>query len=137
MAQTKNTNSTNENLLPLMATAALQGAGADNNQIQELIGLLLKDQLAVREKEKQRKERLSLNSIAATAEAIAAKSGEQDRCPHLKQDNTSRLTGQRLSGTGQIALVCTYCHKEFHMPPQEGQVAPPRHLIPSADIIGG
>lgn len=131
----KNTNESAA--LPLLATAALQNGGATNEQLQSLLSQLLQDQIEARNKDKQRRERLALNAIQATKDAKAAKTLEQARCAHKRQDDTPRLTGQYITGTGQLALVCLFCQKEFHLPPLEGQEAPPRHLLPSADIIGG
>lgn len=135
MAQNKNEKL--DAALPLLATAALSGAGATDNDLQQLVKQLLQDQLENRNKVKQREERLALNAARAAKDAAEAKATEQSRCSHKRQDDTSRLTGQYLTGTGQLCLVCMFCAKEFHLPPQEGQEAPPRHLIPSADVIGG
>ena len=137
MAQNKTNDVKPEAVLPVLASAMLEGAGATNPQLQEYIAALLGDQLAARDKEKAKRERLAMNSVQAAQEAELARAQKQSQCSHLKQDDTTRLVGQRLTGTRQIALVCQFCAKEYHMPPLEGQEAPPRDLLPSADIIGG
>lgn len=123
-------------MLPIMAQAALGGGPVDDT-LKALLGELLQDALEQRRKEKDKKERLALSAVQAAKEQAEAVGIEQRRCSHKKQDGHSRLTGQYLSGTGQLALVCTFCAKNYHNPPLEGQEAAPRELIPSADIIGG
>jgi RNase P subunit RPR2 len=82
--------------------------------------------------------RAHLDSIREDAETVRR---TQANCSHLKQDRTStRLGGQRVGAPGQaqqIALVCSSCGKEYHFPVKEGQEAPPQHLIPEMDMIGG
>jgi hypothetical protein len=135
MAQPKNTNDGMAAALPLLAQAAL-GSNADP-QLAELLKELVNDQLEQRRKLRARQERLAASAVQAAQDNEAQKLAQQRACNHLKQDDTTRLAGQYLSGNGQLALVCMFCGKEFHLPPLAGQEAPPKHLMPSGDSIGG
>lgn len=121
-------------MLPVLAMAALS-KGDESTQV--LMKELVEDLLKERREKKERKEKLALSAIRATQQAEKAKSQEKSMCSHKNKKNETRLRGQRLSGTGQICLVCTWCNDEFFMPPLEGQKKPPAELVPSMDIIGG
>lgn len=131
--------------VPILATAALNAAGqqaepgSDGARIQQLLIQLIEDQLDKRNKEKQQRERLALSAIAAAADEKRMRTAQQKHCAHRKQDNTTRLVGQHISGTGQLSLVCQFCNANFYYPPDEklGQIAPPRDLMPTPDEIGG
>lgn len=123
------------NVLPLMAAAVLGGTGDDS--LKELIGELVKDQLEKRRKERLRAERLAESAVQAAKEEKAVREAQQRRCTHRKQDNSTRLAGQYLSGTGQLSLVCLFCGKNYFLPAHDGQEAPPKELIPPGDEIGG
>jgi len=122
-------------LLPIMAQAVL--SGETNDTLKELLNGLLGDMLERRKKEQALKQRRALSAIQAAKEAEETQAREQANCNHLKQDDTTRLHGQYLTGTGQLALVCSFCGKNYHLPALEGQEAPPRQLIPPMDQIGG
>jgi len=126
-------------VMPILAAAALHGAGASDDQVKSLLVELLQGQVDKRKKDKERAERYALNAVQAAEEEQKFRHSEQAKCNHLKQDNSTRLSGQRLSGTGQVSLVCKFCHKNYYWPPilELGQEAPPRHLIPPGDEIGG
>jgi hypothetical protein len=127
--------------VPLMAAAMLAGNGAGSNEeVNELLREILREVKDKRQAEREKAERLALQAVEATREATEQRERMQAACSHLKQDNTStRLVGQRVTGTGQIVLTCQWCAKMYHIPPDPalGQVAPPRNLVPSADGIGG
>lgn len=124
-----------EAAIPLMAAAMIQQGGGNDDALRALVNELAQTQLERARKEKEKKERLELSAIQTVKEQTAQRKQREDNCSHLRQDNTSRLAGQRLSN-GQICLVCQFCGKEFHHPPQEDQVDIPRHLRPPADSIG-
>lgn len=137
MAGNNNKQNATEAALPLMAAAVLNNAtGGDTDALRSILAELATDQLEARRKDKNRKDRMALAAIQTVKEQIEQKKLREANCSHERQDKTSRLAGQRLSGTGQLCLVCQFCTKEFHQPPLEGQEAPPRHLIPGADSIG-
>lgn len=121
-------------MLPVMAMAALSKG---DEGTQALMKELVEDLLKERRVKKARKDAFAMSAIRATQQAEKAKSIEKANCSHKTKKDETRLRGQRLSGTGQICLVCTWCNDEFFMPPLEGQKAPPRNLIPSMDVIGG
>ncbi len=135
MAQTNKPAIPEEVLLPVMASAML-GQGQDNDALKQLIGGILQDYADKRKKEKERDEKLRLSTIRSIAEEKATKEQQQRICSPRKQNDETRLGGQYLSN-GQLSLVCSFCHKNFFMPPKEGQTAPPRDLMPSGDSIGG
>jgi hypothetical protein len=125
-------------ILPPIALAAL---GADTDpEMKDYIKSLIQDRLAERSKEQRMAERCAKNAVQQAQEEIAARAARVRNCNHLKQDNRStRLAGQKLSGTGQVALVCQFCHDVFHIPADKslGQKEPAIHLIPQTDEIGG
>lgn len=135
MAQTDNKKNAADAMLPLLATAALGGNGDPG--LAALLKELVEDQLDKRRKEKDKAIRLAESSVQSAKEEKEMRESQQKRCSHRKQDDSTRLCGQYLSGTGQLTLVCTYCGKNYFLPPREGQEAPPRELIPSADVLGG
>ena len=124
-------------VLPILAASALGNATGGDDRVKELLVELIEDQLERRRKEKDKIKRMAESAVQAAKEEKAMRDAQQKHCNHRKQDDSTRLSGQRLSGTGQISLVCKFCGKNFFMPPTEGQEAPPRDLIPSADEIGG
>lgn len=126
-----------QDVLPLLAQAALGNATQDP-ETQQLLKMLIQEKLEERNKEKQKRERLALSAAQAVKEKMAADEAERRSCNHLKQDNRStRLCGQKVTGTGQYALTCTWCGQMFHIPALKGQQEPPRHLVPSMDVVGG
>lgn len=138
MAHNNNANKSNaaDAAIPLMAAAMIQQGGGDNDAIRQIVLDLAKEQLAEREKKRKAKEKLELSAIEAVREQALQKKQKEDNCSHQRQDGKTRLAGQRLSN-GQICLVCQFCHKEFHHPPQADQVDIPIHLRPNSDAIGG
>jgi len=123
---------------PLANALLFQGAEQDQ-ELQQLLREELRGRLLEGQRVKKMRERAALSAIDATRDAAMQKANEQSRCSHRKIDNSTRLGGQFLSGTGQLCLTCQYCHIEYFAPPNAalGQVAPPRELIPPADQIGG
>lgn len=134
MAQTDNKKTNADAMLPLLATAAL---GGGDPALAALLKELVEDQLDKRRKEKDKAIRLAESSVQSAKEEKEMREQQQKRCSHRKQDDSTRLCGQYLSGTGQLTLVCTYCGKNYFAPPRAGQEAPPRELVPSPDVIGG
>jgi putative protein kinase ArgK-like GTPase of G3E family len=137
MAQAQNKDKGLEAALPILATAALNGSGIGNDELRVLLTELVQDQLDTRRKERQRRERLAAAAVESAKEEKAQREQQQKNCSHTKQDDSTRLAGQFLSGTGQLSLVCTFCGKNYFHPALPGQEEPPRHLIPSRDVIGG
>jgi hypothetical protein len=125
-----------EGALPILAAAALQSAGATDDNLKALINELLSDAVEKRRKEKQRQERLAEQAVRSIAEHAAIKEAAKSRCSHRKQDGSTRLAGQRLSN-GQEVFVCQFCQSEFHNPPASGQSPIPPGLRPPQDEIGG
>ena len=123
-------------MLPAMAALAIKG-GEGDERLKSLLIAALEDSLQERQKRKEQQERLAKASIEATKEYIKTREEEIARCDHRKQDGSTRLSGQRLSGTGQICLVCKKCGADFFDPALEGQRPVPKDLWPSADEIGG
>ena len=136
MAGLKETKSAEVNeLFPALAVAALSnGAGGE---AAELVKELVKDIMAERQAKKERQEKLRLQSVQATKEMMQAKSMEKQMCSHRNKLGKTRLGGQRLSGTNQVCLICTWCQKDFYSPAFEGQTPIPPDLMPSWDVIGG
>ncbi len=127
---------THEEVLPAMAAMAIQG-GTGDDAAKKLLVEYLEDALAERRKRKEQAERLAQASVEATKEYVKTREAEIARCSHRKQDGSTRLSGQRLSGTGQLCLVCKYCGADFFDPPLPGQRPIPRELMPPSDEIGG
>lgn len=134
MAQNNRVSTEDPNTMPIMAMAALNGSG--DPEALELVKEMLREHKGKRDKEKLKKERQALSSAQAAADSLEAQKHKQSRCSHRKQNNETRLVGQRLSGTRQVCLKCQFCAIEYFAPPMEGQIAPPTHLIPPADEIG-
>jgi hypothetical protein len=106
-------------------------------EIKDMLKILVGDALQKRQKERDRAEKQMLSAAQASKEYHEEQRRKQARCSHRNQMKQTRLAGQRLTGTGQISLVCQYCNKNFFLPPLEGQDAPPNELIPPVDEIGG
>jgi len=121
----------------LLAMALLQKEGLGGAEAKELLNELLKEQFDLREKNKTHQKALAMNRVTAAKEMQQIKEADWKRCNHRKQDNTTRLSGQRLTGTGQICLVCKYCGMDFFHPPIGDQRAVPKDLWPTGDEIGG
>lgn len=121
--------------LPMQA-ALLAQAGLPP-ELQAMMLEEMRETLEARKAARTKKEKQALANAEAAQESARQKAQEQGRCSHLKQDGTTRLGGQYISGTGQLFLTCQFCHIEYHSPALKGQVEPPRHLIPPADQIGG
>jgi hypothetical protein len=119
-----------------LALAALSGGSMDP-EIKDMLKILVGDALQKRQKERDRAEKQMLSAAQASKEYHEEQRRKQARCSHRNQMKQTRLAGQRLTGTGQISLVCQYCNKNFFLPPLEGQDAPPNELIPPVDEIGG
>jgi hypothetical protein len=126
-------------LLPALAMTALKNASGNSGASDALFTELLEDIMEERRKKKARAEKLRLNSVDAAKEESRIKSIEKRNCSHRDQRDHTRLSGQYLSGTGQLCLVCKWCGKEYHHPPNAalGQESPPRELMPSRDELGG
>lgn len=127
--------------VPLMAAAVLAGgSGQTNGEVQELLLELLRDVQAKRTEERQKAERMAMQAVETTKEAAEETRRKQASCNHRKQDNVStRLVGQRVTGTGQLVLTCQWCGKTYFTPAdvEKGQEACPRDLLPHVDAIGG
>jgi hypothetical protein len=142
MARPLNTQETPlEKVAPALAVAALSQGGLDNPEIKALLAETLLGIKERREKAAKMQERMDQQRLQTIAEMEAQKAQRQSGCSHLKQDGRStRLAGQvttGIAGKRQLVLVCQWCHKEYHTPPNAGQEAPPQHLIPPGDEIGG
>ena len=131
--------------LPLMAASVLTEAGANDELMNELRSALLRKLRKDSDKEDkalEKKKRQALANAQSAEEERLERKRKQALCTHLKQDGRStRLRGQVVTGDRegrgrQLVLVCGYCGKPFHYPPQEGQEAPPQALVPPADEIG-
>ena len=121
----------------LMAAALLSKEGVGGDEVKELLKDLLQEQVAARKKHNTHLAAMAQNRVDAAKEMQQVKESEWRRCNHRKQDGTTRLSGQRLTGTGQICLVCKYCGMDFFYPALEGQKEVPRDLWPTGDEIGG
>lgn len=133
-------NNTDPVEVPLLAAAVLSQAGATNSEAQELLLDILREVKGKRDAEREKAERLAKAAVEATREADEQRKRVQAGCNHRKQDNVStRLVGQRVTGTGQLVMTCQWCNKMFHNPPDlsQGQEAAPRELLPHGDLIGG
>lgn len=124
-------------VMPILAATALGNATGGDDRIKSLLIELIEDQMEKRRKEKDKSKRLAESAVQAAKEEKEMRESQQRRCNHRKQDGYTRLVGQRVTGTGQISLVCQFCNKNFFMPPFNGQIAPPQDLIPNGDEIGG
>lgn len=128
--------------LPILAAAMVQNAaGTDGSGVNTLLnGMLVKllqEEVANREKNQARREKMLLQNALSAKEAAEQKAAERANCSHRNQLNETRLRGQRLSGTGQINLLCTFCQESFFSPALPGQKSVPADLWPNADMIGG
>ena len=123
--------------LPVLAMSMLQGATGGDNPASQLLNELAADLLAERKKKAAQREAIEKNAILAAQDEKRYKDQEKRRCSHRNQIGDTRLSGQILSN-GQLCLVCKWCHKEYHEPPNKelGQEAPPRELFPTMDEIG-
>jgi len=135
MARPLNTEQTEVPISPLGLAAVAQGANNDP-ELQTLVLEFLKDELKKRKEEKERRRALALSAAEAAREQMESIRARQESCTHRDQANNTRLAGQKLSN-GQVCLVCQFCAKEFYLPPEKGQEAPPRELMPNSDRIGG
>ena len=123
-------------MIPILAAAAIQNGGG-NNEASEMLNLLIREEMEKRNKERDKRLALAEQGARRSKENREHKLAEQNRCSHRKQDGSTRLRGQRLSGTDQINLVCMFCHKCFYAPPLPGQEDVPKELWPTPDEIGG
>jgi len=123
--------------LPLLTVAAqLANSGGASEEINNLLRSLLVEEVDKRKKNAEKRERMLRSNAMAAKEQALAKEQAQNQCTHRDQLNESRLAGQVLSGTGQLNLVCKWCHKSYYNPPLEGQEAAPRELLPRAEAMG-
>jgi len=126
-----------KNELDPATIAALVSLSGEDPEIREAVREFLRDYLEEYKRRKQERQQFIQNRLDIIKQEEANRNRLQERCTHRKEDGTSRLAGQRLSGTGQICLVCMGCAKTFYMPAQEGQEPVPPDLIPHGDAIGG
>ncbi len=128
-----------EKMVPLLVAEQLKDAGGEvNDALRTLLNELLQEQLENFQKEKARKLCRDESAIQAVKENAEQRAAEKARCNHRKKNGQPRTGGQKLSN-GQLCILCTYCQKEWFMPPNKelGQEACPRELMPDPDTIGG
>ncbi len=127
--------------LPLLAAAAIGNAqgpdGEKNSALNSILAQLLGDELEKRQKAKAKNEKMLLQNALAAKDEMEARETRIRTCSHRKQDQSTRLAGQRTSGSGRIVLVCQFCNAEFFEPALAGERPVPSGLWPSGDQIGG
>lgn len=124
----------------LLATAADSLNGSEDvgdSELKDLVKGLLKRKSEEAEKARQRRIRLSEESVASAKLEQREREHLQKICSHLKQDGRTRRTGGQYHSDGRLRLGCTFCQKEWWLPPKPGEEKIPHHLIPSGDEIGG
>jgi len=123
--------------IPTEVAIALANIDKLDDDLKAAIKEILVDYVeTVRERKRQR-EQFVQNRLKIIQQEREARRSEQERCTHRKEDGSSRLVGQRLTGTGQLCFVCLGCAKSFYYPAYEGQEEVPKELIPHSDAIGG
>jgi hypothetical protein len=113
-----------------LTLAAHSGGAAFPPELAVLLQRKLARELAKQDQDEEELRRLLAARSEAFKQEIEGRKRAQEFCPHRKEDNRSRIGGQRLSD-GTVLYLCQYCAKEWR-----GTELPPSLAIPF-ELVGG